>query len=219
LALAGGLALACFVKVFGVAFLGRPRRPQPARERERCDAATVAQLGLAALCVLTGVLPGIVLGPLVRIAGPLAGGAALAIPQLPALPATLAALPLLGALGGLALAARRGIRRVPTWTCGSPAGVRTQYTGTAFTKPLRTIFALLLVPERRRIVESGVSAWFPSRIVYRSASRYLIDEVARRSAALLLHAARRARAVQSGSLRLYLTYAFVAVIVLVVAAR
>jgi hypothetical protein len=50
-------------------------------------------------------------------------------------------------------------------------------------------------------------------------SRYLIDEVARRFAARTLFLARRTRALQSGSLRLYLLYAAVTLIVTMVFAR
>jgi hydrogenase-4 component B len=94
-----------------------------------------------------------------------------------------------------------------------------QYSATAFSKPLRTIFAFLLLPERRRAVESGASRWFPARIDYRTKSRYLIDESARRFAALTLRLTRRSRALQSGSLRLYLAYAMATLVVVVAIVR
>jgi hydrogenase-4 component B len=126
-------------------------------------------------------------------------------------------LPLLGAAFSLALA-RRGARAVPTWTCGSPVTSASQYSATAFSKPLRRIFANVLAPVQLRTFGSGESPWFPRRIVYRTESRYLIDEAARRLSALTLRLARRGRVVQSGSLRLYLAYAVAAMIVAVGAA-
>jgi hypothetical protein len=147
------------------------------------------------------------------------GLVALTPPTLPVLPATLALLPLAGALLCVVMAARRGVRSVPTWTCGSPVTAAAQYTATAFSKPLLTVFAFVLLPQRQRRYEMGSSRWFPERILYRTESRYVVDEVARRFAAVVLRFARRSRLVQSGSLRIYLVYAVAALIVTVALAR
>ena len=218
LALTGGLAAACFVKVFGVGFLGRSRRIAPSLAvREPLDRSNVALGLLAAMCAVLGVLPMLAVAPLGRISAAILNAPPLALPALPVLPVTAAALPFLGILLCVALAALRGVRYVPTWTCGSPVTAAAQYTATAFAKPLRTIFAFLLWPERRRRIEAGRSRWFPSRIRYRTQSRYLVDEAARRFAALVLRWTRLSRGLQSGSLRLYLTYA-IATFIFVVAA-
>jgi hydrogenase-4 component B len=219
LALTGGLAAACFVKVFGVAFLGEPRRPQPHADKERFDAAAAAVAVLAVLCTLFGLVPLLVVAPLQRVAQAVLGATPLALAPLPVLPIALLALPLGGALFALGYARLRGVRRVATWTCGSPVTAAAQYTATAFSKPLRTIFAFVLMPERRRRVEAGSSRWFPRRIKYTTQSRYLVDEWARGFSAITLRLARRSRALQSGSLRLYLAYAVAALILTVVAAR
>jgi hydrogenase-4 component B len=229
LALTGALAAACFVKVFGVAFLGRSRLPKRShagkQEQERFDGATFAQVLLASACALLGLIPALAVAPLVRISAaalgtPLSPGVASApLASLPFLPIALVVLPAGGVLACVALAARRGLRRVPTWTCGSPVTPAAQYTATAFSKPLRLIFAFVLRPEHRRLVETGPSSWFPVRIVYRIESRDVFDEAARRFGALALYAARRSRALQSGSLRLYLTYAVAALAFVVVLAR
>ena len=62
LAFSAALVAACFVRAFGTAFLGRPRTPvcgTSAEEVDRCSLA--AMLGLVALCVLIGILPGFVI--------------------------------------------------------------------------------------------------------------------------------------------------------------
>jgi hydrogenase-4 component B len=217
LALTGGLAAATFVKICGVGFLGCPRRTAllPV-ERERFDASNAAMLMLAVLCVTFGVLPILALSPLAHVAAAIVGVAPLGLPALPVLPVTAAALPFAGAILCVVLAAMRGVRRVPTWTCGSPVTAAAQYTATAFAKPMRTIFAFLLLPERRRVMEYGLSRWFPSRIRYRTESRYVVDEATRRFVAIVLRSTRFARRLQSGSLRLYLTYA-IATFIFVVA--
>ncbi len=59
LALSAALAAACFVKAFGVTFLGRPRTKaaEDATEVDRFSLA--AMFAFAALCVVAGVLPGL----------------------------------------------------------------------------------------------------------------------------------------------------------------
>ena len=119
----------------------------------------------------------------------------------------------------LVLARLRGVRAVPTWTCGSPVTVRSQYTSTAFSKPLRRIFGFVLLPDRQRIADTGGSPWFPLRVRYTVTTRDVIDEIARRVAAFGQRFARRARIVQAGRLRVYIVYAMAAVLVLLAAAR
>lgn len=221
LALAGGLAAATFVKAFGIAFLGRPRRPRPASpDREAFELSLGGPLLLGALCLGLGLFPTLATAPLAGIAAGIAGASAPPQTTFPLLPATLAFLPFAGALAAFALARSRGVRRVPTWTCGSPVTAAAQYTSTAFSKPLRRIFAFVVIPDRQRTLEGGRSRWFPDRIVYRTSSRDLTDAAARTFAAVTLRLARRTRVVQSGSLRVYLAYAIVAlIVVIVVAAR
>ena len=74
LALAAALAAACFVKAFGVTFLGRPRgaAAETAHEVDRCSLA--AMFILAALCLLAGILPGLVIDALSPITLQLLGG-------------------------------------------------------------------------------------------------------------------------------------------------
>jgi hydrogenase-4 component B len=61
LALIGGLAAACFAKVYGVAFLGRPRSSEAGSANE---VSLPMQLGmgvLATACVVIGIFPSLVL--------------------------------------------------------------------------------------------------------------------------------------------------------------
>lgn len=198
LALTSGLAAACFAKVFGTVFLGRRRSLTP-REgpRETFDPSVGATSVLALLCIALGLVPALTIAPLAAIAAATLHVAPLVQPMLPVLPVSLAALPFAGALLVLILVAVRGVRRVPTWTCGSPVTAAAQYTGAAFVNPLRLIFAFVFRPRGRRH------------------TRYMIDESARRFAAIMLRLTRRSRIVQSGSLRLYLTYAVATLIVVV----
>jgi hydrogenase-4 component B len=61
LALSAALAAACFVKAFGITFLGRPRSAAVEQAHEVDRWSLAAMFGLAALCLLAGILPGFVI--------------------------------------------------------------------------------------------------------------------------------------------------------------
>ena len=157
LALIGGLALACFVKVFGVAFLGEPRTQAAAavnHDASPCMRGPMLTLLLA--CAWIGLLPW-TLAPLLQSAAtcwsPLAGTITLAAP--------LAPLPLVGAAGWLLLLllgllgwwlrcrTRNAPRDVSTWGCGYLApSPRMQYTASSFADLLVSQFRFGLWTER-----------------------------------------------------------------------
>ena len=150
LALIGGLAAACFAKVYGVAFLGRPRSREAA---DACEVPWAMQAGmavLAAACVVIGIAPGIVLRPLGGIVQQLIPGAAL-----PEAAGTLTQRDPLGCRRG-----RWSCACLPARAAASPALLlpghadcpdldsRMQYTSTAFSKPLRKVFSQVYKPDR-----------------------------------------------------------------------
>src|SRR5690242_11789881 len=59
LALSAALAAACFVKAFGISFLGRPRTSVVATAPEADGFSLGAMFGFAALCFVAGILPGL----------------------------------------------------------------------------------------------------------------------------------------------------------------
>src|SRR6267378_2073504 len=87
LACSAALAAACFVKAFGMSFLGRPRSMPAAAAAETDRFSQIAMLLLALLCLLTGILPGFVLDSLGAVTQ-LAVGARLGLAR----PATLSRL-------------------------------------------------------------------------------------------------------------------------------
>ena len=174
LALAAALAAACFVKVYGVTFLGRPRSIEAERAAETDRFSLAAMFVLAGLCVLAGALPGFVidaLAPVVRSAVgvrlPLqteAGWLSI-VPINPARSSYDGALVLLFIIASASLAAAiihrfasRAIRRAPAWDCGYPEpSPMTQYTATSFAQPIRRVFASLAfgAQETVRMPEPG----------------------------------------------------------------
>ena len=73
LALSAALAGACFVKAFGITFLGRPRSPIAAQAVETDRFSLAAMFVLAFLCLLAGVLPGYFIDALAPVIQSLAG--------------------------------------------------------------------------------------------------------------------------------------------------
>ena len=68
LALSAALAAACFVKAFGVSFLGRAAHAAPPRDAHETDSNSLAAMFfLAALCLVAGILPGIFIDALAPV--------------------------------------------------------------------------------------------------------------------------------------------------------
>ncbi len=174
LALMGGLALACFAKVFGIVFLGAPRdagataHPTPALMK-------LAMAILALACILIGVFPGAWVALVYRAAAgfirpeapPASVAAALHVVLAP--PGTLtmsaavfaAAVLALVVLRRVALArvAARGGAQAPvaTWGCGyAYPSARMQYTASSFAASLVGSFRALLWPRREYRAPTGV---------------------------------------------------------------
>ncbi len=81
---------------------------------------------------------------------------------------------LVGGLSAALLAASLGRfprGACPTWGCGGVLGPRTEYTATAFSKPLMMIFRAVYRPTREVEALADVSPYFPREVRYRSHDR------------------------------------------------
>ncbi len=155
-ALVAALAAACFVRAFGIPFLGRPRSHEAEAAREVDRYSLVAMGALGVLCLLAGIFPGAVIDTLKPVALAVTGASMpmqAKIPWLSIAPiaesrssyngllvfifivasATLAA----SAIHRLASDA---LRRAPAWDCGFPEpNPATQYTAESFSQPIRRV--------------------------------------------------------------------------------
>ncbi len=169
LALSAALAAACFVKAYGVSFLGRPRSEAAAKAEEVDRFSLAAMLALAALCLVAGVLPGYVIDGLRPVATLLTGGhmpAQSAVSWLSIVPVAASRssyngllvfvfIVLSAGIGVLAIHrfASRTSRRAPAWDCGFPeASPATQYTASSFAQPIRRVYATVLFAARETVV-------------------------------------------------------------------
>jgi formate hydrogenlyase subunit 3/multisubunit Na+/H+ antiporter MnhD subunit len=181
LALSAALAAACFVKAFGVSFLGRPRTPAAAGARETDRFSLAAMFLFAALCLIAGILPGLFIDSLAPVVEAMVGG------RMPVQSgvAWLSIVPiaqgrssyngllvfifmlLSGALAAWTIhrLASDKLRRAPPWDCGYPdASPATQYTASSFAQPIRRVFGTLVFLARERVDMPAPGDGRPARI-------------------------------------------------------
>ncbi len=165
LALSAALAAACFVKVFGVSFLGRPRSAEAANAHEVERSSVIAMGVLAALCFFAGILPGLFIDALAPVTQALVDDS---MPHQSTI-AWLSIVPIAesrssyNGLLGFAFVLSSGMlaayaihrlasdkwRKGPAWDCGFPnAAPVTQYTASSFAQPIRRVFGSLVFHAR-----------------------------------------------------------------------
>jgi len=230
MALAAALAAACFVKAYGVTFLGRPRGPatEAAHEVDRFSLAAMAIL--AALCLVAGVLPGLVMDALAPISSQILGSRL--APQTPL--AWLSIVPvaesrgsyngLLVALfiavsaallfGAIRLVSSGAVRRGPAWGCGFTDPVPlAQYSAAGFAQPIRRVFGTLIFRARDHVTMPPPGDVAPARLRIE-----LHDQVWERIyaplAAGIVGAATRLNRMQLLTIRGYLSLVFVTLVTL-----
>ena len=236
LALAGALTAMCFVKVYGIAFLGRAREPAHPPLPHAGDAGDMERFGmawLAACCFLLGLFPGTFLLIFNRVAASLtghglseqalSGSGWLWLVPTAAEQASYSPLIFLVLIVAVTLLAFMLVRRIyhgrarfaDPWDCGYPEqNSRMQETADAFGQPIRHVFGPLYRMER--------SLPGPDD----AAPRYVLKIEDRHWYWLYLPVARAAEFVsskiallQQGRISIYLLYSFLTLIALLVFVR
>jgi hypothetical protein len=168
LALAAALAAACFVKTYGVTFLGRPRDAAAAGAHEVDRFSLAAMFILAALCLLAGILPGLAIDALAPVATQMLGSrmpAQAGQPWLSIVPIAesrssyngLLVMVFITLAASLAVyvihrLASHALRRGPAWGCGfSDAAPAAQYSSVSFAQPIRRVFGTLVFHARDHV--------------------------------------------------------------------
>jgi formate hydrogenlyase subunit 3/multisubunit Na+/H+ antiporter MnhD subunit len=168
LALSAALAAACFVKAFGITFLGRPRTSVAHDARETDKFSLTAMFILVVLCLVAGVLPGYFIDALAPV---VQGLVSAQMPRQAAF-AWFTIVPIAesrSSYNGLLLFiliavaaslasyvihrwASHAIRRSAPWDCGFPdASPATQYTAGSFAQPIRRVFGTTVFRAREEI--------------------------------------------------------------------
>ncbi len=233
LALTAALAAACFVKVYGMIFLGQPRSHSAAKAQEIKDKGMLSSLSLlASLCFLFGIFPGLIINLLTRVtAQVLAQDLSTTLtsdwlwlaPVSPTQASYAAPLLLIGVLIAGVISFKY-LRRDPamalqhseTWDCGfGGLTPRMQYTCNSFTMPLRRIFSPVWNIKETVTTQKGAMPQQVTEIHYQL-------QIQDHSWAVIYHPieknvnrlARLVGRLQTGNIRIYLGYSFATLILL-----
>jgi len=222
LGMTGALALACFVKVCGVVFLGLPRSAPAARAHEPGWGMRGPMVALGAACVAIGLAPAWFYSPVARAAA--AWDPALIVGPAPAPLLALGAFHL--ALAGIGIAAaaalwrwvrRTGLRRAVTWDCGySLPTPRMQYTAGSFAAIVTSWFAWILRPARHALAPEGL---FPARASHAvHTPETVLEKWIAPAARVVMEISSAVRRLQHGRVQAYLFYLVVGIVLVTLAA-
>jgi formate hydrogenlyase subunit 3/multisubunit Na+/H+ antiporter MnhD subunit len=239
LALAGALTAMCFVKVYGIAFLGQPRAPGPrpgaAGSEAGRDAGNLERFGmawLAAGCFLLGLFPTSFLLMLNQVGIALTGrglsGEALESNWLWLVPtapeqASYSAVIFLAVIVGVTLLTFLLVRRfyhgrvryADPWDCGFPRQTpRMQDTADAFGQPIRHVFGPLYLMQRSLPGPDDPAPRYSLKIEDRH--WYLLYLPVARAADFV---SARVGMLQRGRISIYLLYSFLTLMALLVFVR
>lgn len=236
LALTGALALACFVKAFGISFLALPRSSHARKAQEVPVLMRVGMGILAGLCLVLGLGPVVVVPLLDRVSEPFAGisiagrafemGGWTLAPvsgEFSSLSTPVLAIILAGLTGlgwGLAyvLGGKGKTRFYKTWGCGLNMTARMEYTATGFVQPIKRVFSTIYQPTVKLETEFLEESHYFAKQRHFEFSiepiflKYLYHPILKFFSTL----ADRSRVIQGGNLSLYLAYIFVTLVVLLV---
>jgi formate hydrogenlyase subunit 3/multisubunit Na+/H+ antiporter MnhD subunit len=165
LALSAALAAACFVRIYGIVFLGRPRSDAADAAHETERVSLVAMGLLAVACLALGILPGFSIDALAPVTQfvtgarvPIQAGATwLSVVPIVESRSSYNGLLLFLFMTTSGIIAAYGIHRLASdkvrrgamWDCGFPdASPFTQYSGDSFSQPIRRVFGTVVFRAR-----------------------------------------------------------------------
>jgi hydrogenase-4 component B len=230
LALSAALAAACFVKAFGVSFLGRARTPAAASAKEADSHSLAAMYFLAALCLVAGILPGFFIDALAPVTKSLVdfsmphqvGVEWLSIVPIAESRSSYNGLLVFifvlmsGSIAAFAIhrLASDKLRRGPAWDCGYPDdSSATQYTASSFAQPIRRVYGTSVFRAREIGEMPAPGAIAPARLTV-ELHDLIWDALYAPIAAAIGYAAEKLNALQFLTIRQYLSLVFAALVLL-----
>ena len=224
LGITGALALACFVKVCGVVFLGLPRSRVAEHVHECGWRMRLPMLVLGAACVAIGLAP-ILFWPAIAAAATAwqpALANANALPTVPlvtlgAFHLALVALVILAAVFLWRRVQHNGVSRAGTWDCGYAAPTpRMQYTAGSFSGIITGWFDWILRPQRHAHLPR---AMFPAHADFEEhTSETVLEKVVEPAGSFVMRISAAARRLQHGRVQSYILYLVLGLVALAILA-
>lgn len=222
----GALALGCFVRLFGIAFLGRARS-QIVEHAHESDGYMTSAMGISSVLVLLcGIFPATVLGLVCKALGfdwdYLAKGGSLNWAGSGTFASfnpilLLVVLALVSAAVYFAVSSKTFVVKDVTWNCGTYPTERQQYSAIGFSKPVRRAFDYMLKPKRQVTYVRKDHAYFGRQLSYKLELPDMITEK------LYLPFQKHfvgisafLRRLQQGSVRLYVGYVMAAMVIVLI---
>ncbi|MDO9287421.1 MAG: hydrogenase 4 subunit B [Thermodesulfovibrionales bacterium] len=235
LALTGALAAACFVKAFGVTFLGHWRGHHNPNVHEVGWPMRIGMMLAALTCLGLGVLPTLFIEWMDVISEQLVGAkiatSATGLGWMWLTPIAHERASYSGPIVFLFIMAvvvlayiflhvrPTAIQRVPIWDCGfEKINQRMQYNATSFSMPIRRIFGFFFsIKEQVRMVSQYGHKAFPKKLHYHLRIRDLFwGWLYKPVIEVSFWVSRKVGRLQQGRIQVYLIYSFVTIIILLV---
>jgi len=228
--LASALALGCFVRVFGVVFLGRPR----ARRAESAHEVSRFMLFAMVIPALLIFLSGIWALPIVTIAQHVIEANISAINlsdegqlllwdngsgilNYDTFILLIAAVVIAVCAWFIIYRGQIFVKHDVIWNCGTEPTLRQQYSGTGFSKPIRRAFDFLLKPRREVVFLQKENKYFGRSMAY---TLTIPDRFTEKLYIPVQHhlvkTASFLRRIQAGSVRIYIGYVMVAMVLVLI---
>jgi len=230
LALSAALAGACFVRAYGITFLGRPRSPVASAASETDSNSLAAMYVLAACCLIAGILPGFLIDALAPVTQALIGASMphqAGVEWLSIVPIAesrssyngllvFVFVILSGSLAAFAIhrLASDKLRRAPAWDCGYPdPSAATQYSASSFAQPIRRVYGTMIFAAREIGEMPAPGSTAPARLTIHI--RDLIwDALYAPISVGVVYVTEKLNALQFLTIRQYLSLVFAALVIL-----
>lgn len=236
----GGLALACFVKAFGITFLARPRGHEVLRAKESSPSLLIGMGALASLSLVLGLFSGFIGSSLERVGRNLEifknitsfvstnSNQGLSVGSFSSVSAPIILILLISAIIPVWLVVKYVIYKNQkvtigaTWDCGTDLSPRMEITATGFARSIITIFKGVLKPSIQHEVEyhDAESRYLPkSKEVTLSVTDlyhfYFYEPFSR----MIANLSQRVKNIQSGNINTYILYIFITLLVVLFFAK
>jgi len=229
LSLTGALVAFCFVKLYGISFLGMPRSSDAENVKEPGKPMLIA-LGFSAfLCLALGIFPKYTIGLIDNVSNELINLKLLSTNwsltklmhypvennnlniSISLLSVVILVLAGIVALIVIAIRKRTAVERYNTWDCGfTKLNPKIQYSATGFSKSIRIIFRGLFKPNRDLIITEGYGPYHIKKGTYTISTEKVIEKYLYLPfIKTIVNFSRKIRfKIQTGSIHTYLLYFF-----------